>query len=244
MLKREGGMTEQWIVVVEDDHEMRDHVLIPGLHRYGFLNVVGVASAAETYRTMLTRTFDLFVLDISLPDENGFEVARHVRTASDAGIVMLSGRAKSRAHRVLGLNEGADAYLTKPVDMELLAATVRSVLRRRQTPMPMKQPAVAQRTGWHVEANGWTLVSPAGARITLAPIERVLIGMLIQNMGNVISREKIISLIVRQGDAAQEFDPHRLEMLIHRLRRKVSHATGEKFPLSTARGLGYVFTVT
>lgn len=232
---------EHWILVIEDDPEMRDEVLLPGLRSRGFKNVMGVGSAIETYRSVLTRNFALFVLDVGLPDESGFTVAKHLRAATGAGIVMLSGRWRARTDRVHGLDEGADAYLTKPVDIELLAATMRSLLRRNaQSPA---QPAVAapapRPSGWHLDMDGWDLVSPSGARIRLTLAERLLIDQLAANVGSPVSRDAIISRLTQN---IHDFDPHRLEMLVHRLRRKILAGTKESLPLTTVRGLGYVLT--
>lgn len=121
----------QSILVVEDDAEMREQILIPGLLDCGFKDVTGVGNAKETYRAVLTRRFSLFLLDIGLPDESGLTLTRNLREATDSGIVVLTGNQRSKAQHVQGLDDGADAYLLKPVDMELLAATVRSVLRRQ-----------------------------------------------------------------------------------------------------------------
>ncbi len=230
-----GEAAERWILVVEDDPGMRDDILIPGLKDAGF-NVVGAGSAAEAYRSMLSRKFSLFVLDIGLPDEDGLTVARHLRALTDAGIVMLSGRKRKNTDRVRGLDEGADAYITKPVDIDVLTATLRSLLRR------MEQPRTTWREDilpprWRFDMDGWNLASPAGARVPLTHPERLVVELLAASPGLTVARDTIISKLARD---IHEFDPHRLEMLIHRLRRKVLSATNEELPLNTVRGVGYV----
>jgi DNA-binding response OmpR family regulator len=99
----------------------------------GFRDVKGVGTAMETYRAVLTQRFSLFLVDIGLPDESGFTLTRNLREATDAGIVVLTGGGHSKAQHVQGLNDGADAYLFKPIDIELLAATV---LRTHPWPPP------------------------------------------------------------------------------------------------------------
>lgn len=224
---------EQWILVVEDDPGMRDGILIPGLKNAGF-NVVGAGNAAEAYRNMLTREFSLFLLDVGLPDEDGFTIAQHLRALTDAGIVMLTDR-RRKADHIRGLDEGADAYVTKPIDIDMLAATLRSLLRRlAQT--KIATPAEIQSI-WRLDTDSWNLASPAGRKVRLTHPERLVIGVLAASPGETVARDTIIRRLARD---IHDFDPHRLEMLIHRLRRKVLSATNEHLPLSAVRGVGYV----
>lgn len=225
--------TGQWILVVEDDPAMRDDILIPGLREAG-LNAVGAGSAAEAYRCMLTRDFSLFILDIGLPDEDGFTMIRHLRPLTDAGIVMLTGRKRGKADRIRGLDDGADVYLSKPIDIGVLAATVRSLLRRLRQPKTWR-PEVAP--GWRFDIDSWHLASPRGTKVQLTHAERLVVGLLAASSGQTVPRDTIIS---RLAQDVHDFDPHRLEMLIHRLRRKVLSITDEHLPLNAVRGVGYV----
>lgn len=227
------GGAEQWILVVEDDQGMRDDILIPGLRDAGF-NVVGAGSAAEAYRSMLTRDFSLFLLDVGLPDEDGFTIARHLRPLTDAGIVMLTGR-RRKTDRIRGLDEGADAYISKPVDIDVLVATVRSLLRRLQR--PMHSYSVETPSAWQFDLDNWHLASPRGAKVRLTHAERLVVSMLAASSGETVDRDTIISRLAKD---IHDFDPHRLEMLIYRLRRKVLSATNEQLPLNAVRGIGYV----
>ena len=221
-------------MVVEDDNELRERILVPGLRSEGF-EVDSSDSAMTLYRALSLRSWDLFVVDIGLPDENGFEIARHLRQRGGAGVVMLTGRA-STEDQVRGLDGGADAYLSKPVGVDVLAAALRSVLRRIAPGAQVVVP-VPMRAGWCLQQQGWQLVSPSGSRVALARGERLLLTLLTNATGEVVEREVIIDRL-RSDD--REFDPHRLEMLVHRLRRKVRAASGEDLPLNTVRGLGYL----
>jgi two-component system response regulator PhoP len=219
------GRLDHHILVVEDDIGVREDVLIPGLKDAGF-NVAGAGSAAEAYRCMLTQDFSVFVLDIDLPGESGLTIAKHLRTMTEAGIV-LTGHKRGSNH-IYDLDVGADVCITKPIDIDMLTATVRSLLRRLDrlgTLRATESPAPS----WRFEMQGWNLASPRGAKVRLTHAERLLI--------DVLPRDTIISKLARD---VHDFDPHRLEMLVHRLRRKVLTATSEQLPLNAVRGIGYV----
>ena len=227
------GRLEHHILVVEDDVGMREGVLIPGLKEAGF-NVVGAGSAAEAYRCMLTQDFSVFVLDIDLPGESGVAIAKHLRTVTEAGIV-LTGHKRESDH-IYGLDVGADVCITKPIDIDMLTATVRSLLRRLDrlnTSRAEDKPAPS----WRFEMQDWNLASPRGVKVRLTHAERLLIDMLAASPGETVPRDTIISKLARD---IHDFDPHRLEMLVHRLRRKVLSATSEPLPLNAVRGIGYV----
>lgn len=217
------------MTLVEDDVELRDAILVPALRAAG-CSVAVAGSAAEFYRTMVERSPEIVVLDVSLPDQSGFDVARHLRANSAVGIVILTGRATT-ADRVRGLDLGADAYLTKPVDAEVLCSTVRSVARRLDPSPPQQPPA------WSLGADGWRLVSPQGSAIDLGAAERQLLQLLFAAPNTTVQREKLIAALTEDTNA---FDPHRLDMVMHRLRRKLADGGMPPLPLHTVRGVGYV----
>jgi DNA-binding response OmpR family regulator len=222
------------IALLEDDAELREQILLPGLRHLGF-DVTAMASAAELYLQLPQTRFDILVLDVGLPDQDGFTVTRYLRTASSIGIVMLTGRGGA-ADRVHGLSMGADAYLAKPVNMDVLAATLHSLGRRLGSGPTATSHDEAQ-PGWRLHSNGWSLVAPGGGAVTLTVAERCLLGQLMAKAGEAVSRETLIAALTPD---IYDFDPHRLETLIHRLRRKVSHATREALPLRALHGVGYV----
>lgn len=230
------------VIVLEDDPLLRERILMPGLADHGF-RVTGSATAAELYRNMLAQRFDIAVLDIGVPDEDGLTVARHLRSISDIGIVMLSA-SQQRGDRIRAMTDGADMFLSKPIDIEVLAASLYSLVRRMQgiaTSQATLKPVAAVTApprGWRLETDGWCLLSPRGAVIALSVPERCIMQQLIAMQGTPVSRSALIAALSQD---AYEFDPHRLEMLVYRLRRKASEQSGETLPLLTARGSGYVF---
>lgn len=223
------------VMVVEDDDELRDGIVVPALRDDGF-DAEGVPSAMALYRALSLRSYDMFVVDVGLPDESGFTVARHLRQLGEVGIVMLTARCGPEDH-VRGLDGGADAYLSKPVGTDVLAATLRSVLRRiaPTAKAPALHAPVA--SGWRLGVQGWQLVSPSGVQVALSHGERLFMTLLADAVGTVVAREAIIQHLCGNDN---DFDPHRLEMLVYRLRRKVHANTGTELPLSTVRGMGYL----
>jgi DNA-binding response OmpR family regulator len=219
------------IALVEDDPALRDRILVPGLRSYGF-HCEGLGSAAELREAMTSRCFDIVILDVGLPDANGFELAQRLRRDSSVGIVMLTGRSGS-ADRIRGLNDGADAYLAKPVDLAELAATLHSLLRRLHPEAPAS-------ASWRLDAGGWSLLSPGACRIALNDAERKVLALLMAAPGTVVRREAMVTELT---DDVYDFDPHRLEVLIHRLRGKIADQSGEALPLRAVRGTGYVMLV-
>lgn len=227
------------VALLEDNWELRQEILLPALRDFGF-HVQGVGTATELYRAMLTHRFDIVVLDIGLPDEDGLTVAQHLRAISNIGIVILTGR-DGRQHQLNAFKHGADVYLTKPVDLDLLAASLHSLTRRIMHPNVHNATAdSAELPPWRLEAGGWQLISPLGKTVALTLIEQCLVMALAASNGQPMSRESLIRTIARDD---YHFDPHRLEMMIHRLRRKVQTQTGETLPLLTVRGSGYRLTI-
>lgn len=221
------------IALLEDDAELRERILLPGLRDYGF-EVTGAGSAAALERLLQAVPVDIVILDVGLPDDDGFLVAQRLRNRSPVGIVMLTGRS-ARSDRIRGLTEGADAYLSKPVVLDELAATLHSLSRRLQM-MTATEPA-EESERWRLGADGWCLLSPANDSIALTQAERLVLIRLMQAPGTAVTRDELIAALT---DDAYDFDPHRLEMLIHRLRGKIADQSGESLPLRAVRGVGYV----
>ncbi len=233
------------LAVVEDDPEYRDAILVPVLSRAGF-QVRGMGSALELYRAMLADPYDLVVLDVGLPDDDGFSIARHLRGLSPSiGIVMLTGRS-SAADRMRGLEAGVDAYVSKPADLRELAATLRNLGNRVSAegaaaaqavePAQVRPPAPGA-SGWRLDEGGWKILSPDGDEVVLGLAERRIMETLAATPGSPVPRDALIGLLVEN---IHDFDPHRLDMLVYRLRRKCRKQLGVELPLKAVRGVGYM----
>ena len=227
------------LAVVEDDDELRECILVPTLRRAGF-EVTALRSALELYRMWVASPFDLVLLDVGLPDDDGVEIARHLRTlAPEVGIVVYTGHGAT-VDRLRGLRAGVDAYLIKPVETEELVETLRNVQRRStRAPAPAETPTTVEAgsSGWKLVGNGWKLQAPCGAEITLGATERDLVGELVANACKPVDRSGLIERLTADVEA---FDPHRLDMLVYRLRRKCEQASGHPLPLRAVRGVGYM----
>ncbi len=225
--------TGRRIAVVEDDAELREKIMVPALQRAGF-EATGLETALQFYRQWVTAPFDLVLLDVGLPDDDGVDIARHLRSlSSNLGVILCTGHGRG-ADRLRGLRAGVDAYLVKPLEMDEVVETVRNVHRRLEGGSPAGQAPA----GWGLDRSGWSLCSPSGVAVALNYAERQIMAVLAASTNRPVSRESLIRHLTGDVDG---FDPHRLEMLVYRLRRKCQQVAGEPLPLKTVRGVGYLF---
>ena len=220
------------VAVLEDDAELREQILVPQLRAADF-HVEGFATSAELYQAMPEGMFDLLVLDIGLPDVDGFTVARRLRASLPIGIVVLTGR-REAADQIKGLSEAADAWLVKPVEIEVLAATLRSLARRMHMAPPRNEAGPRR---WRLSSESWRLHAPDDRGVLLNFSERRLLARLFETPGQLVTHEELVGVLV---NAVEDIDLHRLEMLIYRLRRKIVDELGRSLPLRSVRSRGYV----
>lgn len=207
--------------------------MLPALRAAGF-DALGLANSLQLYRMWAgtPSPFDLVLLDVGLPDDDGVEIARHLRSLSPSlGIVVYTGHGHG-GDRLRGLRAGVDAYLVKPLDMDELIETLRNIFRRQRG-----HGAAAGNGSWALDRQGWRLLAPSGAAAVLNQAERQIMGVLAATPHAPVRRETLIAGLTGDID---EFDPHRLEMLVYRLRRKCLEACGEALPLQAVRGVGYM----
>jgi DNA-binding response OmpR family regulator len=229
------------VCVVDDDEDLRDEIVL-GLEESGF-RVRGFPGSRELYRGLLHAPCDVVILDIGLPGEDGFSITTSLKEICKVGIVLLTSLTAVES-RVKGLTDGADAYLTKPVDLRELAATVLSVHRRvalHSTPpgevsgagTPAAQPAAAS---WALSVDGWRLMAPNARSVSLTGSERLFLSCLFSHLNEVVRRDVLVEAM---GHRADYYLSHRLDMLISRLRKKVLGETGLALPLRAVRGAGF-----
>ena len=225
------------ILVVEDDPGLRV-LLVRSLRENGF-DAVGVVSAPDAWRVLEGGKIDLVLLDVMLPGTSGLDLCRAIRQKSTVPIVMLSARGEE-LDRVLGLEMGADDYISKPFGAKELLARVRALLRRVSMRGPASPPGSKETMtfeGWSVDLRRRQLTSPEGAEVELSGAEYDLLMSFLANPQRVIGRERLLELSrTRLSDASDRS----IDVLVSRLRRKMSDQGGQL--IRTVRGVGYMFT--
>lgn len=212
-------------------------MLVPGLRDYGF-EATGFGSALELYRVMIGEWFDVVLLDINLPGENGIAIADHLRSLKRRiGILMLSAQ-HDESYKVESLSRGADGYLEKPTSVKVIAATVHSLMRRldpndRAERRADHSPAASAEAS---HAGAWYLTATDGSVIALSVTEQRLFKALREARGEPVSRETLIAAVT---DDVYSFDVTHLDMIVHRLRKKLSGSQQAGLAVVTIRGLGY-----
>lgn len=210
------------------------------LTRHGYR--VSVADGGKAMRAQLeSSAVDLIVLDIMMPGEDGLTLCRELRAHSDTPIILLTAVA-DETDRVIGLELGADDYVTKPFNPRELLARIKVVLRRTHALPPQRlQPAadtiVFDR--WTLDVARRELVGEDGVSTPLSSGEYRLLMVLLDHAQMVLSRDQLLDLT--QGRAAKVFD-RSIDNQVSRLRKKLERDTKRPALLTTVRGGGYLFT--
>lgn len=226
------------ILVVEDDPGLR--VLFTRLLREGGMEAEGAQDGVEMWRRLDAEAFDLILLDLMLPGVGGLDLCRAIRARSSTPIIIVSARGEE-IDRVLGLELGADDYVSKPVSHKELLARVRAVLRRPPLTAEAGRPArdVLSFAGWRLDRRARTLHAPTGERVELSGAEHDLLVSFAENPQRVIGRERLLELSrTRVGDSSDRS----VDVLVSRLRRKMGDA-GPEALIRTVRAVGYVLSV-
>ncbi|GAO37201.1 chemotaxis protein CheY [Sulfuricella sp. T08] len=223
----------QRIMIVDDDSELAE-MLSQFLTTHGFLPVVALDGAQATAAFASTPP-DLVILDLMLPGEDGFSVARRLRAQSDVPIIMLSARGDD-IDRIIGLETGADDYMPKPFNPRELLARIRAVLRRRiQVTLPVA-PSISFGL-YQLNLDTHTLMRE-DVRIDLTTGEFTLLRIFAQHPNKVLTRDTLVSLV--QGDERMPFD-RSIDVRVTRLRRKIEPDPEQPVYIRTVWGTGYLF---
>jgi DNA-binding response OmpR family regulator len=194
-------------------------------------------------RVLTAGGVDLAILDLKLGNENGLEIVRALRAESDLPIIVLTGQHLDEIDRVVGLELGADDYLTKPFSPRELLARIRAVLRRSE--LQVRQPEQdAKRTryrfaGWVLSLRNRRLTSPSGEIVPLTKGEFALLTTLLQSPQRVLSREHLLN--ASRVHDNEVFD-RSIDIQILRLRRKIEVNAAAPELIKTERGAGYIFS--
>jgi two-component system, OmpR family, response regulator len=233
-------MTETPHLLVVDDHrEIRD-LLAKYLARHDYR--VSVAdSAAAARRVLESSRIDLVVLDIMMPREDGLSLCRQLRAKSGVPIIMLTAMAEE-TDRVVGLEMGADDYLTKPFNPRELLARIKAVLRRTHSLPPQPEQPAACRLRfdrWTFDVARRELMGEDGVGVPLSTGEFLLLSVFLRHPGIVLSRDQLLDLT--RGRDAVPFD-RSIDNQVSRLRKKIERDPRRPELIKTHWGGGYSFT--
>jgi two-component system OmpR family response regulator len=227
------------ILVVDDHREIRD-LLAKYLAKNGLR--VSVANGGTAMRKVLkTGAIDLVVLDIMMPGEDGLSLCRHLRETTQVPVILLTAMAED-TDRVVGLEIGADDYVTKPFNPRELLARIKAVLRRaRSLPVPREE-VEAERIRfdrWTLDVGQRELIDREGVATPLSTAEFRLLNAFLSHPKMVLSRDQLLDLT--SGRAAQVFD-RSIDNQVSRLRRKIEADSRNPALIKTVWGGGYRFT--
>ncbi|SNY91185.1 two component transcriptional regulator, winged helix family [Cohaesibacter sp. ES.047] len=224
-------------VAVVDDEPIIQETLCSYLEKEGYQ--VYSLDCAEKLRVLMEKqTLDLILLDIRLPDGDGLSLMSELHSKYDVAVILVTSKGEE-ADRIIGLELGADDYVTKPFSLRELEARIHSVLRRtlkRSEPKPIV--GVKQFAGWSIDLDGHRLTNPAGELTRLTHAEFQLLAMLIKSAGRVLSRSDLITAI-----GGHEWNPNdrTIDVLIRRLRSKIEPNPRKPSYIMTEYALGYYF---
>ncbi|ANB53643.1 DNA-binding response regulator [Aeromonas sp. HMWF036] len=227
------------ILVVDDHSEIRD-LLKRFLEQHG-LRVSCARDGKEMKRLLEEREFDLLVLDLMMPGEDGLTLCRELRVKSNLPIIMLTAMGEE-TDRIIGLEMGADDYLAKPFNPRELLARIKAVMRRTQAET---QPATETLTRdlrfdrWLLDVNRRELVDEDGVGLSLSTAEFDLLKVFLERPQRVLSRDQLLDLA--RGREAVAFD-RAIDTLVSRLRRKLERDPKNPELIKTIWGGGYMFS--
>jgi two-component system OmpR family response regulator len=230
------------VLALDDDPSVRQ--LVRDYLIENELRVTAVASGAEFMAVMGSETIDLVVLDLRLQGEDGMQIARRLRETSTVPILMLTGRA-DEADRVMGLELGADDYLTKPFSPRELLARIRALLRRSRAQATVADAIARVRAyrfgGWELNIGLRRLKSAQGRTVELTNGEFSLLAAFVSAPQRVLSRDQLLDLSRLHN--AEVYD-RSIDVQILRLRRKIEADPAQPQFIKTERGAGYFFDAT
>lgn len=224
------------ILVVEDDAATRAKLA-------GYVEAVGyrVSEAVdgnEMRRIMTTDLVDLVLLDVNLPGEDGFDLTRELRTRTDIGIILVSGRTDD-IDRIVGLEMGADDYVTKPFHGRELIARVKNLLRR--TRLASRSEATTHSIGpWTFDVARRRIDHRDGRRVVLTRAEYELLAALVTYPGTVLGRDRLLRIVSHR---TAEPSNRTIDVLIRRLRMKIEDDPQDPDHIITAYGEGYLMAM-
>jgi DNA-binding response OmpR family regulator len=237
-------MTEAPKILIVDDDVRICRMLRSYLKREGY-SVSISSNGEEMWQQFETFEPDLILLDLVLPGDDGITLARELRKTSDVGIIMLTGK-NDPVDQIIGLEIGADDYVTKPFDERQLLARIRSLLRRR----PASNTGASTKAeegetkvsfgGFELDLFRHELVSPLGEQLALTSHEFRLLEIFVRNPGGVLSRDQIMQHLY---DRDWSQNDRSIDVLVGKLRKRIEEDPSQPKLILTIRNFGYKFAV-
>ncbi len=229
------------ILVVDDEPDIREF-LKDYLEMQGFS--VTTADSGEEMREAVDKAeYDLAILDLMMPGEDGLSLTRFLRENTDMAIIILTGRG-DEIDRIVGLEMGADDYMAKPFNSRELLARVKSVLRRAlEAPKKSEgeKEGLQQFSGWNFDKLARRLTSPDGEDVPLTTMEFNLLSAFTDHPNHVMDRDRLLDLL--QSRSWEPYD-RSVDVLVGRLRQKIEKDPKKPELIKTVRGAGYVLATT
>jgi two-component system KDP operon response regulator KdpE len=222
------------LLLVDDDAEIRASVRLGFELQWRDVEILEAELATQALRLLEEERPDLVLLDVGLPDMDGYEVLRQIRQFSLVPVIMLTARDEP-IDKVRGLEAGADDYVGKPFDHLELLARVRAVLRRMDVKAPTPRTAAYRNGDLEIDAEARE-VRVAGARVALTATEWRVLDLLVANAGWIVPHERLLSRVWGRDEPG---DLDSLRVFIRRLRAKLGDDAASPRYIETVRGLGY-----
>jgi two-component system, OmpR family, response regulator len=235
------GADRPHILVVDDDPQVRT-MLLRYFEGEGF-RVSQAESGTVMRERMAGSPADLILLDVGLPGEDGVALARELRSRSDVGIIMLTGR-HDIVDRVVGLEVGADDYILKPFHLREVLARVRTVLRRAQARAPVADDGGKHKPGfvfdgWRLDQERRQLTAPDGSDVSLTTSEFNLLCIFLRQAHRILDRDQLMDLMHGRGWEAYD---RTIDAQVSRLRKKIERDPKIPAIIKSVRSVGYVLT--
>ncbi len=231
-------MTEQDHILVVEDEPITREQLVSYFEDEGF-KVSSTGSGDEVMQIIKDSDITLLLLDIKLPGKDGLTLTREIRASSDLGIILVTSK-QEQIDRILGLESGADDYVTKPFDPRELLSRARNLIRRVHIQQSQrKKNHICKFEGWTLDLNKRELTSPEGTQEQLSAGEYQLLLAFMEKAGEVMNRDQLMNRIRNREWFP---DDRYIDVLVGQLRKKLGERAATAKIIATIHGTGYLFT--
>jgi DNA-binding response OmpR family regulator len=231
-------MTEQDHILVVEDEPITREQLVSYFEDEGF-RVTSTGSGDEVLKIVSDTDVILVLLDIKLPGKDGLTLTREIRAHSDIGVILVTSK-QEQIDRILGLESGADDYVTKPFDPRELLSRARNLIRRVHIQQSQRRKNhIRSFEGWQLDLNKRELTSPVEEKTTLSAGEYQLLLAFMEQAGEVMNRDQLMNRIRNREWFP---DDRYIDVLVGQLRKKLGERAANAKIIATIHGTGYLFT--